>query len=70
MCADCGDFNYAKRPNRRCKGQVAVITGSRKIGYHITLMLLRGGATVIATRFPVDSALRFSKEDDFMEDIV
>jgi hypothetical protein len=32
------------------KGQVAVITGSRlKIGYHITLMLLRGGATVIAT---------------------
>jgi hypothetical protein len=53
--------------NRRCS--VAVITGSRfKIGYHITLMLLRGGATVIATtRFPVDSALRFSKEDDFME---
>jgi NAD(P)-dependent dehydrogenase (short-subunit alcohol dehydrogenase family) len=31
-------------------------------------MLLRGGATVVATtRFPVDSALRFSKEDDFME---
>lgn len=46
-----------------------MITGSRlKIGYHITLMLLRGGATVIATtRFPVDSALRFSKEEDFME---
>jgi NAD(P)-dependent dehydrogenase (short-subunit alcohol dehydrogenase family) len=50
-------------------GQIAVITGSRlKIGYHITLMLLRGGASVIATtRFPVDSALRFAKEEDFME---
>jgi NAD(P)-dependent dehydrogenase (short-subunit alcohol dehydrogenase family) len=70
MCTDCGDFNYAKRfQTADVKGQIAVITGSRlKIGYHITLMLLRGGATVIATtRFPVDSALRFSKEDDFME---
>ena len=70
MCTDCGDFNYAKRfQTADVKGQVAVITGSRlKIGYHITLMLLRGGATVIATtRFPVDSALRFSKEDDFMD---
>ncbi len=70
MCTDCGDFNYAKRfQNADVKGQVAIITGSRlKIGYHITLMLLRGGATVIATtRFPVDSALRFSKEPDFTE---
>ncbi|SMC57933.1 SDR family oxidoreductase [Cellulophaga tyrosinoxydans] len=70
MCTDCGDFNYAKRfQNANVKGQVAVITGSRlKIGYHITLMLLRGGATVIATtRFPVDSALRYSKEADYME---
>ena len=70
MCTECGDFNYAKRfQTADVKGQVAVITGSRlKIGYHITLMLLRGGATVIATtRFPVDSALRFSKEEDFTE---
>lgn len=70
MCTECGDFNYAKRfQTANVNGQVAVITGSRlKIGYHITLMLLRGGATVIATtRFPVDSALRFSKEADFME---
>jgi NAD(P)-dependent dehydrogenase (short-subunit alcohol dehydrogenase family) len=69
MCTDCGDFNYAKRfQTADVTGQVAVITGSRlKIGYHITLMLLRGGATVIATtRFPVDSALRFSKELDFV----
>ncbi len=70
MCTDCGNLNYAKRfQTADVKGQVAVITGSRlKIGYHITLMLLRGGATVIATtRFPIDSALRFSKEEDFME---
>lgn len=70
MCPDCGDFNYAKRfQTADVNGQIAVITGSRlKIGYHIALMLLRGGATVVATtRFPVDSALRFSKEDDFME---
>lgn len=70
MCTECGDFNYAKRfQTADVKGQVAVITGSRlKIGYHITLMLLRAGATVIATtRFPVDSALRFSKEEDFTQ---
>ncbi len=70
MCKECGDFNYAKRfQTANVKGQVAVITGSRlKIGYHIALMLLRGGGTVIATtRFPVDSALRFSKEPDFMD---
>ena len=70
MCTECGDYNYAKRfQTANVKGQVAVITGSRlKIGYHITLMLLRGGATVVATtRFPVDSAIRFSKEEDFNE---
>ena len=70
MCTECGDLNYSKRfQTADVKGQVAVITGSRlKIGYHISLMLLRGGATVIATtRFPVDSALRFAKEADFLE---
>ena len=70
MCESCGDFNYAKRfQTADMTGQVALVTGSRlKIGYHITLMMLRAGATVIATtRFPVDSALRFAKEDDFNE---
>jgi NAD(P)-dependent dehydrogenase (short-subunit alcohol dehydrogenase family) len=70
MCESCGDFNYAKRfQTADMKGQVAVVTGSRlKIGYHITLILLRSGAEVVATtRFPVDSALRFSKEEDFTE---
>ncbi|WP_271855998.1 SDR family NAD(P)-dependent oxidoreductase [Patiriisocius marinus] len=68
MCIDCGDLNYAKRfQTTDLTDQVAVITGSRlKIGYHITLMLLRSGATVVATtRFPADSAIRFSKEDDY-----
>jgi NAD(P)-dependent dehydrogenase (short-subunit alcohol dehydrogenase family) len=70
MCPKCGDLNYAKR-FQTCDltGQVALITGSRlKIGYHATLMMLRSGATVIATtRFPVDSAVRFAKEKDFSE---
>ncbi|MEO9871030.1 SDR family NAD(P)-dependent oxidoreductase [Ekhidna sp.] len=68
MCTSCGDFNYAKRfQTSDLTGQVALVTGSRlKIGYHITLMMLRAGATVIATtRFPVDSALRYAKEEDF-----
>ena len=68
MCESCGDFNYAKRfQTADLTGQTALVTGSRlKIGYHITLMMLRAGATVIATtRFPIDSALRFAKEEDF-----
>lgn len=68
MCPACGEFNYQKRfQTASLKGRVALITGSRlKIGYHATLMMLRAGATVIATtRFPVDSAIRFSKEIDF-----
>ena len=61
MCKDCGDFNYAKRfKTADLTNQVALVTGSRlKIGYHITIIMLRAGATVIATtRFPVDSAIR------------
>jgi len=68
MCKECGDLNYAKR-FQTCDltGQIALITGSRlKIGYHATLMMLRSGATVIATtRFPVDAAIRYAKEKDF-----
>ncbi len=68
MCKECAELNYEKRfQSAPLHGQVAVITGSRlKIGYQATLMLLRAGATVIATtRFPIDSAIRFSKEEDF-----
>ena len=68
MCNSCGDLNYRKRfQTASLNGKVALITGSRlKIGYHATLMMLRAGATVVATtRFPVDSAERFAKEEDF-----
>ena len=68
MCPKCADFNYKKRfQSAPLDGQVALITGSRlKIGYQATLMMLRAGARVIATtRFPVDSAQRYSKEADY-----
>lgn len=68
MCPTCAALNYEKRfQTADLTGQVALITGSRlKIGYHTTLMMLRAGATVIATtRFPVDSAIRYAKESDF-----
>lgn len=68
MCASCGEFNYNKRfQTADLKNQIVVITGSRlKIGYQATLILLRAGATVIATtRFPHDSAIRYAKEHDF-----
>ncbi|MCK4882302.1 MAG: SDR family oxidoreductase [Candidatus Omnitrophica bacterium] len=68
MCQKCAEFNYKKRfQTADLSGQVALITGSRlKIGYQATLMMLRAGASVIATtRFPVDSALRYAREKDF-----
>ncbi len=68
MCKKCGDLNYRKRfQTASLHGQVAFITGARlKIGYQATLMMLRAGATVIATtRFPVDAALRYSKEEGY-----
>ena len=70
MCPSCAELNYKKRfQTADLSGQIAVITGSRlKIGYQATLMMLRAGATVIATtRFPVDSAVRYSKENDFTD---
>lgn len=68
MCPQCAEFNYAKRfQSAPLEGQIALITGSRlKIGYQAALMMLRAGAQVIATtRFPVDSAIRYSGEKDF-----
>ncbi len=68
MCKSCGDYNYQKRFQMAdLTGQVAIITGARlKIGYHCALMMLKSGARVIVTtRFPVDAAIRFSKEEDY-----
>ncbi len=68
MCPECATFNYQKRfQTTDLNGMVALITGARlKIGYQSALILLRSGAHVIVTtRFPVDAALRFSKESDY-----
>lgn len=68
MCPSCAQFNYEKRfQTGSLAGQVAIITGARmKIGYQAALLLLRAGARVIVTtRFPQDSASRFSRETDF-----
>jgi len=68
MCIGCAEHNYQKRtPQGSLAGRTALVTGARiKIGYHISLMLLRAGARVIATsRFPQDAALRYSEERDF-----
>jgi NAD(P)-dependent dehydrogenase (short-subunit alcohol dehydrogenase family) len=68
LCPECADFNYAKRFQAAdLNGKTALITGARvKIGFQAALMMLRAGARVIAlTRFPVDAALRYAKEEDF-----
>jgi NAD(P)-dependent dehydrogenase (short-subunit alcohol dehydrogenase family) len=70
MCPACAEFNYAKRfQTASLEKQVALITGARlKIGYQASLMMLRAGAHVIATtRFPVDAAFRYSRENDFQK---
>ncbi len=68
LCKKCGDLNYRKRfQTAPLHGQVALITGARvKIGFQASLLMLRAGATVIATtRFPVDAALRYSREEGY-----
>ncbi|MBP9143165.1 MAG: SDR family oxidoreductase [Thermoanaerobaculia bacterium] len=68
LCPDCGDFNFAKRvESADLRGRVALLTGGRvKIGYQAGLKLLRAGAKlIVTTRFPRDSAMRYSREPDF-----
>ncbi|CAH0493941.1 unnamed protein product [Peronospora farinosa] len=68
MCPSCAELNYKKRlQNADLWGHIAIVTGARvKIGYEITLKLLRSGAMVVATtRFPKDAAFRYAKEKDF-----
>jgi len=68
LCPKCADLNYRKRfQTASLEGKVALITGSRvKIGYQATLQMLRAGATVIATtRFPIDAAIRYSREEGY-----
>ena len=68
MCPACADFNFAKRTELAdLRGRVALLTGGRvKIGYQAGLKLLRAGAElIVTTRFPRDSAKRYSSEPDF-----
>lgn len=70
LCPTCAALNWEKRTQRAdLTGRVALVTGARiKIGFELTLMLLRDGATVLATtRFPRDAARRFAAQPDASE---
>ena len=70
LCPACAEFNFAKRSEMAdLRGRVALLTGGRvKIGYQAGIKLLRAGARlIVTTRFPRDSALRYSQEPDFGE---
>jgi NAD(P)-dependent dehydrogenase (short-subunit alcohol dehydrogenase family) len=70
MCPACAELNFTKRTELAdLRGRVALLTGGRvKIGYQAGLKLLRSGAhLIVTTRFPRDSASRYSREPDFGE---
>ena len=70
MCPPCAELNFEKRTELAdLRGRVALLTGGRvKIGYQAGLKLLRSGAhLIVTTRFPRDSAARYSREADFGE---
>lgn len=63
-CPTCSAFSKEKRfQTANLAGMTALVTGARiKIGYEITLKLLRDGAIVYATtRFTKDALLRYLK---------
>src|SRR5437764_9703520 len=68
LCPECGDVSFGKRTETAdLTGRVALLTGGRvKIGYEAGLKLLRCGAQlIVTTRFPRDSAQRYTREPDF-----
>ncbi len=68
LCPACAEFNFAKRTESAdLRGRVALLTGGRvKIGYQAGIKLLRAGAElIVTTRFPRDSAARYTQEPDF-----
>ena len=70
LCLKCGELNLTKRnQTANLQGLFALVTGARvKIGYAVTLRLLRAGAAVICTtRFARDAARRYAKEADFAQ---
>ncbi|MGE3851687.1 MAG: SDR family NAD(P)-dependent oxidoreductase [Planctomycetota bacterium] len=67
LCPACAQQHREKRmATADLHGRRAIVTGGRiKIGLHVALRLLRAGARVaVTTRFPVDAARRFGREDD------
>ena len=70
LCPECAELSFRKRTERAdLRGRVALLTGGRvKIGYQAGIRLLRSGAyLIVTTRFPRDSAARYSREPDFAE---
>ena len=70
LCPPCAELNFAKRTELAdLGGRVALLTGGRvKIGYQAGIKLLRAGAQlIVTTRFPRDSAARYSEEPDFAD---
>ena len=70
LCPACAELNFFKRTESAdLRGRVALLTGGRvKIGYQAGIKLLRAGANlIVCTRFPRDSARRYSQEPDFNE---
>jgi NAD(P)-dependent dehydrogenase (short-subunit alcohol dehydrogenase family) len=70
LCPACAELNFSKRTETAdLRGRVALLTGGRvKIGYQAGIKLLRAGAhLIVSTRFPRDSAKRYSQEPDFAE---
>jgi NAD(P)-dependent dehydrogenase (short-subunit alcohol dehydrogenase family) len=70
LCPTCAELNFFKRSESAdLRGRVALLTGGRvKIGYQAGIKLLRAGANlIVCTRFPRDSAMRYSQEPDFNE---
>src|SRR5919202_1557761 len=63
------NFLQANLSGANFNGLFALVTGARvKIGYAVTLRLLRSGAAVICTtRFARDAARRYAKEADFAQ---
>ena len=70
LCPACAELNFRKRTELAdLRGRVALLTGGRvKIGYQAGLKLVRAGAhLIVTTRFPRDSAARYTREPDFAE---
>jgi NAD(P)-dependent dehydrogenase (short-subunit alcohol dehydrogenase family) len=70
LCPTCAELNFRKRTETAdLRGRVALLTGGRvKIGYQAGIKLLRAGThLIVTTRFPRDSAMRYSQEPDFGE---